>query len=528
MRSKAILAVMIALALVILGVGAAGYISLSNPVKVSNKTIHLKSGTSLKVRCFTPLSADGSRPLAVVCHGMFSGKEYMDWLSLAIARSGYTAVSPDFPTDRDESNIPLLVELMQSLIAERHSVSGGIAVVGHSLGAIEALNAAYTVTEVRAVVAIGLYVGGEVNLPSPNVLIITGMYDRYFPPEERIASIRSFTGGSVSAAGILTGSFQHGNARKLMISPYSFHGAEVMDPFILRETVGWLNAVSKREGADSILPVWDGIAYALIALGAVIAILCLPFVHTKGYRLSSLIRWLYPAISGFLTVMAALRNMEGSWAALLAGAVCIAMVIAPLPSQTVNDTEEAFGRFLVTLKRSALFLMLLWLFFALAVIIRDVLPMGDLRLLKAAPFYLFILSVCYPLFFSDAFLRHYQDIQHVPFICMLLMLFVLSAEEAFRPGTVAAPVSRFMNSMLNLKLQKSKEGTPFWQYGLLVLCVLLGLGLWAGVISREKPQVSVTISVLCSLLTDGVLYLCIPFAAASFLYRRYRSSSHQA
>gem|GEM_PF-3505181 len=528
LRSKALLAVIFALAVVILCSVAASCISSTNSVDVSNRVIHLKSGTALKVRCFTPLSSSGIKPLVVVCHGMWSGKEYMDWLSLSAARSGYCVVVPDFPSDNGESNIPLLVEMLKSLISQNSSASGGIAVVGHSLGAIEALNAAYSVPQVRAIVAIGLYVGGEVNLPTPNVLIMTGMYDRFFPPFERTASIRSFTGGEVSNAGVLSGSFQDGDARKLMISPYSSHGAEVIDPFILKETVGWLDAVWSRERTASILPVWDGISHFLISQGIVVAVLCLPFVNFKGYRLSSLTRWSYPALSGFMIVMVAVHRMEGAWAALFIAAVSVAMALSPLPSQTVSDTEEAFERLLRAVEKAALFLIFLWLFFALAVLVRDVLPQRDLRLLAAAPLYLIITSLWYPLFFFDAFLRHCQDIHQIPFICVLVVFFVQSVIEAFRPGTASVPVRFLLASMQNLKLQRIKGRAPLWQYGLLVLCILLGLGLWAGVLSREKPNLSVTGAVLFDLLIDGLSYLCIPFVAAFLICRRCKFSSNRA
>ncbi|MBI2265775.1 MAG: hypothetical protein HYU64_11460 [Armatimonadetes bacterium] len=125
-----------------------------------------------------PGSVQGKAPLVFLCPGIFYPADKFAMMALELARSGYAACAlyfptdPAFPTGSPRRNLAILKGASRFIEERFPEVDPDRkAVFGHSWGVVTALDAAQVDDSINAVVAVGLYVGGELNVKHRNLLL---------------------------------------------------------------------------------------------------------------------------------------------------------------------------------------------------------------------------------------------------------------------------------------------------------------------------------------------------------------------
>lgn len=493
---------------VITGLLICTFFSYSREVTTQNRTLLLKDGSSIRVRLHAPRRRQGSLRGVIVSHGMACNKEMMDIFSMEIARNGKVVLTPDFTTDDSDRNTALIRMLIPHLLAE----TGGTetALVGHSLGALEVVEAAYREPSVRATVAFGLYIGGELNLPQRNLLLGTGFYDRIFPSGERIASLRSVTDGKCQQPGILWGSFQDFSARKLFISPVSQHSSEIIDVRILAETIRWL-----REAFEETTPVkpliffWNFPGTWILYLGIFLVCLHAPLIIAPGRG-----RALPAKASLFVLLLTAglvfAGLMDGSLGVIIVVALFYSLVWGNYVAAASHSPSRSTT---VHVVKIALFIIILIASLALSEFIFErSLRAHDPLLTRAWPAYFFTSHVAYPLFTIQSNFRHLIDCSAPMgafFVCCIVGLMLL---ELKKPGVIGNWIVKRWGYCTQLK--KVKEIHPTKCIAAAVLLMLAIIAWW-----YFLSQVRLTPHMINYTGRDVLKYFLLPGVATAVLCR---------
>ena len=405
--------------------------SYSKELRINNMTVSLADRSPVRVRVCIPRQG-GRMPGVIVSHGMSCNKEMMDGLSREIARNGFVVLTPDFENDDPDRNTEIIRMLIPHL--QKMADGEGIALAGHSLGALEVVDAAFQEPPVKATVAFGLFIGGELNLPMKNLLLATGFYDRIFPPEERIASIRSVTDGKVDTPGVLWGSFSDLSAREFLISPCSQHSSEVIDPVIISGIVTWIGEALQGKNAGEMKPLilaWN-MAGSWITYGGILLLcLFLPVLAAVSDHKASLpAMGVYVSIPVAAGVLALSGAMDGSPAMVMILVAPCALIVADYFICTASDPSRSVA---LLLAKGTLWLSLFVVFLSLSVFFFEM-PVRDAAATRAFPAYFITSYVAYPLFYIESSLRHMTDSSALQACVLMCCSFLLIVGEFLYPG----------------------------------------------------------------------------------------------
>ncbi|MDQ7824799.1 MAG: hypothetical protein RDV48_18520 [Candidatus Eremiobacteraeota bacterium] len=508
-RNPAVTVVLGALALLLVSAAILAGHSYSRLVTMENISLPSGKGETLRVRRLKPASFSPRRGV-VVAHGMSSCKEFMDPLSLELARAGYLVVVPDFPGDDIKKNIAIIVVCIDYL----SSITGknNVALAGHSLGAVEGVDTALFERQVKGVVAIGLYIGGDLALNPGNLLLITGLYDSFQTPGEMCQAISAFTDGAVGEPGITWGDFSRRTAKKLEISPFSQHSSEILDPHLVRETLSWLD--SSFLGAPRALSpfyfTWHFTASALAFLSLFLLLLFIPLAlegdapwDCRRRRARMVIYFLAGAGVWVLSFKGVLG---GAWAlggCLLAGSAFAVLEVLYKATASPHEGAAALWRWLCR-KGLGIAILCLSLFLSVALFEyrRVFLSAGTLA---AFPFFFYFSFIEYPLVTIQA-AAHRAAAECPPllyglgaFNILVMVLFATRASSVYDIVTIWLP------RVLRIRRHDGNSRVK----ALILAALLVALFIIAG---RTLNEPFASFSIIKIFLVDIVKYVALPIA----------------
>lgn len=278
-------------------------------------------GMPLRVVVFEPLRSRPPMPAIIVCQPINSPPEAGLPLILEFVRRGMLVAALDTHGQTPEENRVLLREnalavtaldagaVLAYLSARPDVDHSRIGVIGHSVGGTLAIRAGMEQPWVRATIAVGI--AGDVTHELPrNLLWLVGLYDEFRPLLQMQEVMEASNTEAISRAGVTTGDFAQGTARRLEVTPTADHFTEFLNHGTALRAVEWFE--SAFQGRPSARPrfavaSWLFASYSLMFL--------------FGWM------WLYPRLCA-----------SGGWASRrprlftrVIASVLVMLILAPLP-----------------------------------------------------------------------------------------------------------------------------------------------------------------------------------------------------
>ncbi len=228
-------------------------------------------------------------PAILIAHGFAGSQQLMQPFAITLAQAGYLAVTYDLLGHggnrdplrgdvRDETGATrFLLEEMAKVADYATGLPGSdgrLALLGHSMSSDLVVRfAKQHPDQVTATVAVSLF-SRQVTAQAPgNMLIVVGAWEPGLTAEG--LRVLRLTGGETAQEGQTVGTFQEGNARRLVFADGVEHIGVLYSPESLAETVAWLNAAFGRSDAGD--PALWGWPLALLFGGLVV--LAWPLSH---------------------------------------------------------------------------------------------------------------------------------------------------------------------------------------------------------------------------------------------------------
>ncbi len=237
--------------LILISISGSNYSYTVDPLSLESE-----DGTYISAFKYTPKGEKNNGGI-VVSHYLAGNKFHMHPLSIELVKRGFTVINIDFRGHGASGGYFLYSEFINDMktavdyleYAVPHITEVGL--VGHSLGAIIAVALARTYpNRINATVAIGHIPSNMTNIA--NLLIAIGLLEQSYSTEDVLEALMAYTGLPNVEIGELYGDFNAGDAIKGVVSPFSEHLFEVMDPSIIYETVQWFEQAFNGELASDI------------------------------------------------------------------------------------------------------------------------------------------------------------------------------------------------------------------------------------------------------------------------------------
>jgi len=371
----------------------------------------------------------------------------MHTFSVEMCRAGYAVLVPSLkrPVSKLIGNIDFSEYITAGIeyLKNRHDVdTSTIALMGHSWGGDVAYTASKRATEVKTVISYGMSI---YTLPSaePSVLLACGCYDLLHPPEEMLCALRESSGNKEQKTGEISGNIQENTGRKLVISPFSDHSSEIIDPLLIKETVNWLNLVSGGTG-EKLCTVHDH--YRLIAsnirnLGLFLCFFYISYLISSLFIKSKYINIFPPLFSASCFIITAILKSLSSLSFFISDLSFIVFQIMLLSGFIFRDyTKEEINekhreeKFIYVLKTIFTYIVLIWFSFILTfTLLRIPFFMTNSMVVKIPFMALFK-------FFTDGFF-YFDKMESLlgfgwfqGWTLFFLTVFPVACIEAFRPG----------------------------------------------------------------------------------------------
>ncbi|MCK4953409.1 alpha/beta fold hydrolase [Candidatus Bathyarchaeota archaeon] len=238
-------------------------------------------GVQLNARVYQPTSLD-TVPGIVVCHGGAGSLQMMQrGFSLEFAKRGFLVVAIDMRGHGDSGgkfsflNEKDVMAGVDYLFSISNLDQGKVAVLGHSMGGAAVFREGYSDPRVKSIVAIApaLSPYSGMNLTSPrNLLLAVGAKDNIISESIVLMLLNKTTGGG-EEVDKLYGNFSEGNARKMIVSPRIGHAGEVIDRYIVEESIAWVEASLDIEPTQSIsISPWLNIFLPLSVIASLLSV----------------------------------------------------------------------------------------------------------------------------------------------------------------------------------------------------------------------------------------------------------------
>lgn len=201
-------------------------------------------------------------PVVVIAHGFAGSQQLMQSFALALARSGYIAVTFDF-AGHGRNPVPLSGSIIEvdgatrSLVAETARVAAfarglgdaRLAVLGHSMASDIVVRFAQQSPDVAATIAVSMF-SPAVTADSPrNLLVIVGDWEGMLKTEA-LRAIGLATEPAPAQAGVTYGDFAAGTARRAAWSPSVEHVGVLYSRASLAAARDWLDQAFGIERAQ--------------------------------------------------------------------------------------------------------------------------------------------------------------------------------------------------------------------------------------------------------------------------------------
>lgn len=218
--------------------------------------INPNSSGSLVGRLYRPINATNPLPVVILVHGVSSSKEMMIPLAIELARNNIASLTFDFggfgESHSLKKNQQSIDYLTQSTVKDAKSILNyvennpqqfdidKIAIAGHSMGGVTAIDLAKKNPQLKSTVALGI--GGEATFNSPkNLLFAIGTYEQLNPANQLRPIIAIATENPQDCLNQeACGNFVKGTARKLTISPTTDHFTVIFDSNSIDKTINWI------------------------------------------------------------------------------------------------------------------------------------------------------------------------------------------------------------------------------------------------------------------------------------------------
>jgi len=228
------------------------------------------------------LASGAPAPVVVIAHGFAGSQQLMQPFAVALAKSGYVAVTFDFlghgrnpkalrgSITAAEGATSALVEEFGQVAAFARGLAGGdgrIAVLGHSMASDIVIRYAQAQPNVEATVAVSMF-SPVVTPTSPrNLAVIVGGFEPE-PLKDEGRRVVGMISGDAPEPHVTYGNFADGTARRLSFSSNVEHIGVLYSPESLTEARDWLNAAFGRSGMGDIIArgPWLGLLFFGIAL----------------------------------------------------------------------------------------------------------------------------------------------------------------------------------------------------------------------------------------------------------------------
>jgi pimeloyl-ACP methyl ester carboxylesterase len=219
--------------------------------------------------------ADG--PLVVIAHGFAGSRQFMEAISLTLARGGYRAVAFDFlghgrnpvpmggDVDAIEGTTQLLIDQTRDVIAAglaRTGATGPVALVGHSMASDIVIRTALADDRVGPVAAISMFSLAVTAERPERLLMVTGAWE---PPLRQVAldRLRMVDPDGEEGDTVRAGE----TVRRAVVAPMVEHVGVLYSPTTLGEIRAWLDAGYGRQSGEASLARTGGwIALLLFAI----------------------------------------------------------------------------------------------------------------------------------------------------------------------------------------------------------------------------------------------------------------------
>jgi pimeloyl-ACP methyl ester carboxylesterase len=308
-----------------------------HPYTIMRQTLESGDGTLIQSLVYTPVDTSSNCPGVVIGHGFCENKQYMQPLSIELAKRGFLVVNIDFRGHGSSDGYHLIGDFTRSNGIVLDMLAGveyledlgfvdKIGLAGHSMGGGTAmLTALQNPTRINATVTIGALStfssSGNISIV-PNLLAAYALYDQGITRDEGLNFLRSYTGQEDVEIGTLYGDFSDGNATKVFVSPNSEHLLEPVDAAIIYEAVQWFEyAFNGAPATDVHLTVQYLIISLIASLTGLLLILFVfisylgsyifkggqihprPSVENEGFPIRSILGYLLAAIIGFVLLI---------------------------------------------------------------------------------------------------------------------------------------------------------------------------------------------------------------------------------
>jgi len=280
----------------------------SNPLIINPNSPYKLIG-----RLYRPLKSDKPLPVVILAHGINSSKEMMTPLAIELARNNIAGLAFDFagfgeshPLEKNQQSVD---DLTQSTIKDTQAILNylqhnpqqfnldKIAIVGHSMGGVTALEFAKKNLQIKSTVTLGI--GGEATATSPaNLLFNIGTYEQLNPAHTLKPLLKTATKDCLKQQ--MCDNFAAGTARKLKISPTTDHINVIFDSIIIQETIDWIKH-SLQLTTPTLTPVMPEFIIGILlgGTGLIFGLTLFLVTHTQ------LIRWRSLTIAfAFLMILA--------------------------------------------------------------------------------------------------------------------------------------------------------------------------------------------------------------------------------
>ena len=209
------------------------------------------------------LAGASPAPVVVIAHGFAGSQQLMQPFAVTLARNGYVAITFDF-LGHGRNPEPLtgsitsadgatkaLVDQLASVITFARTVPGGdgrVALLGHSMASDIVVRAARAIPGIDATIAVSMF--SKVITPdSPrDLLVIAGALEPTVLKDQGVAATAMAASGPPRER-TTYGSLEDGTARRFSFSTGVEHIGVLYSRDSLREALGWLDAVYKRQGS---------------------------------------------------------------------------------------------------------------------------------------------------------------------------------------------------------------------------------------------------------------------------------------
>ena len=258
---------------------AGAWLSISG---FQRSAIRLRNARGMPFRAivFEPLAARRLMSDIVVCQPLNSPPEAGQGLILEFVRRGMLVVTFDTRGQTREENRVTLREnvlavtaldaaaVLNYVSARRDVDRSRVGLIGHSAGGTLAIRAGIEQPWVRATIAVGI--AGDVTHELPrNLLWLVGLYDEFRPLLQMQEVMEASNADGVSQAGVTTGDFQLGTARRLEITATADHFTEFVNHGTAVRAVEWFESAFQGRPAPrprlAIAP-WFLASYSLVFL----------------------------------------------------------------------------------------------------------------------------------------------------------------------------------------------------------------------------------------------------------------------